>query len=1207
MRNLSKLQRFAFYAILSCVAPIATYVLAPESALAQEDLGSVSGTVTDSSGAVVPKASITVTNVATGAQRVSVTNAQGEYTVSQIPAADYTISVSAAGFASSHQNFTLTIGSTRSINVKLGVSGGQTEVLVTVDNTTAPDLADAQISTDITNEQVQNLPLSDRDPYSLVTLSGNVSSMITGGDRGVKVNIGGARSASVDILLDGAENTDLFGVGVGQTIPQDAMQEMSLVVAGQGAEFGRASGGAVNVGTKSGTNRFHGDLYEYNRISTFASTSFNNNALYAAGDISNPKPRYVHNQFGYFVGGPIKRDKLFFSSATEWTRIRSSSYVTASVPTPGLISQADSDMQNFFSTYGTLQTPVNGPTYTGADIQNQGTWADGTDTKGNFVAGDITTIALQQAGLSSSTVINGGCADSRISSTAICTQALFGTVIYPVSGDSGGGEPVNQWINFDRIDWTISDRTQLFGRYVQQSSDFPAGTNASSPYKGYNTGSTQKNHTLLLSLTHTFTPTLASTTKVLGTRFNNLQPLDPKTGVVPTLYPNSGSTVQIGLGVINFPGYLPTSPGNSIPFGGPQNFIQAGEDLTWTKGKHAFRFGGQYLYVRDNRVFGAYETAVDALVQTGTTSALINFIDGNIGYENVAVNPNGVYPCSRDLTTNHYIHTPDCQIQTPATAPNFSRSNRYHDGAFYFTDGWHATPRLTVNAGLRWEIYGPQHSQKAINDSNFFFGSGSNIYEQIRNGGLQTRVTAPDGRLWNLNLKQFGPRLGVAYDLAGNGKTVIRAGYALSYERNFNNVTFNVIQNPPNYAVLALSNVPISTNNLGAFGVASPTPVYLPNTTLRAVDPKIKPAYAQNWNLTVEHQLDPNTLVTLGFIGARGIHNYSIANINRTFSGENYLPTCAATAAISCNAVRLNPQFGNINFRGADGDSYYDALNLGIRTSNLRHTGLTAIANYTYGRSIDNNSSTFGDGQNAAGGGFYLGYLDPFNHALDRGPSDFDIKHRVAAGLIWEMPFFHNSSGLTKSLLGGWTASTTFNAQVGNPYTLYDCGLAFTVCPRAAFSGSRPPKNSKMRDISAKFGPNTYSYQDLPKYGTSAYNEFVNPIADAYCTTYLGYDCGSDMPVAGAAGTGAGGFVTNMDTRNAYVGPGTWGEDFKLAKLFQIHERTGINLSGTFINVFNHANAFLNLGGVNDVSYLPYTLAYKNGNRNVELEAKFVF
>lgn len=1169
-------------------------LLNPVPALAQADLGSVNGTVTDASGAVVANASVTVTNTATGAQRVATSNAAGQYSVTQLPAADYTISVTAPGFATYTQRFALPVGSTRGVSVKLSVAGTQTEVLVSTDTTTVPNTVDGQISTAIGSTQMENLPVLDRNPYNLVSLSGNVGGQITGGDRGVGVDIGGARSASVDILLDGAENTDLFGVGIAQNIPQDAMQEFSIVVAGQGAEFGRASGGAVNVATRTGTNVFHGDVFEYNRISTFASDTYSNNAKWAAEDhsgLTSPKPRYVHNQFGYYFGGPIKKNKLFFSSSTEWLRVRSSSYSTAEVPLSGLIEQANANMQSFFTTYGTLQYPVNSTTYTGADIQNQGLWAT-----------DLTTIAAAQTG-NTPTSTTSGCTDAGLANAPICTASLFGTVVYPVPGDSGGGVPQNQWISFNRADWTISDKTQMFGRYIQQSTDEFPGTVGSSPYAGYNTGETIKNHSLLLSITHVFTPSIASATKLLGSRNNTLQPLNGDAS--PTLYPNTGSTVQIGQGVINFPGYLPTSPGSAIPFGGPQNSIEIGEDLTWTKGKHSLKFGGQFLFIKDNRIFGAYDNAVDGLVQSGNKGALVNFINGTVGYENVAVNPNGAYPCSRSLTTNAYVYTSACEIQTPATAPNFSRSNRYKDSALYVNDTWHATPQLTVTAGLRWEVYGPQHSQKAGYDSNFFFGSGDNIYEQIRSGGLQTRETAPDGRLWKLHLKQVGPRIGVAYDVTGNGKTVVRAGYALSYERNFNNVTFNVIQNPPNYAVLALANVDISTNNLGAFAEDSGA-LPLPNTTLRAVDPNIKQVYAENWNLTIEHQVDQNTLVTLGYLGSRGIHLYSIANINRAFSGENYLPTCTA---VTCNAIRLNTQFGNVNFRGSDGDSYYNAVNLGLRASNTRHTGLTTIANYTVGRSIDNNSSTFGDGENAAGGGFYLGYLDPFNHALDRGPSDFDVKQRITAAVVWEVPYFHHTSGLRNSLLDSWVISTNFTAQSGNPYSIYDCGYAYTVCPRAAFANGRPKKLGKLQDVSGSYGPDSYSYQNLPEYGSSGYNEWLNPVVNDYYEHYYGAGeyYGSDTPLPGATGTGAGGFVSGMDGRNAYVGPGYWREDLKLSKTVKIRERYGINLSGTALNVFNHANTYLNLDGVNDVSYTSYTLAYKNGHRDMELEAKFVF
>ena len=1148
-------------------------VIVPYSLHAQVDLGSISGIVTDVSGAIVANATVTVTNTGTGAVRTSMTNSRGEYSVTQLNPADYVISFTGTGFGNTTQKVTVTVGASATVSPKLAVAGTAIQLEVSTDDTTAVQLSNSEVSTVVETNQISNLPLIDRNPYTLVTLSGNLSSQVgQSADRGVGFEIGGARSASVDILLDGVENTDLYSVGVGQQIPLDATQEFSVVTANQGPEYGRASGGAVNVSSRSGTNAFHGDAYEYNRISTFASDGFNNNALYAAGDLANPKSRYTRNQFGYFIGGPIKKDKLFFSSATEWTRIRSEATVQATIALPGLLGLSNVNTQNFFSTYGAnLAHPLNGRSYTGNDLIAEGVYKS-----------DIQTIALTQP--------------------AILTTPLFGTVVYQNPGDSGGGEPQNTWNNFDRIDWTVSEKTSVFFRYLQESLDESAGTINTSPYAGYNTGETIKNHNAMASITHSFSSALASNTKLLATRFNTLEPLGT-IPVSPTLYTNSGAPLTIGTGTLYFPGYSATAPGNAIPFGGPQNIIQVGEDLTWTKGRHNIKFGGEFVNLKDNRVFGAYEEAVDALKQTGNTGALINFVNGNVGYTQVAINPNGAYPCVRSAATGVYTVTPACEITLPATQPNFSRSNRYQDGALYVGDTYKATSRLTVNAGLRWEVYGPQHSQRPELDANFFPGTGGSDYENIRNGQVLTRVNSPNHRLWNLNLKQFGPRLGFAFDPLGNGKTSIRGGYSLSYERNFGNVTFNVIQNPPNYAVVALlGNNPISTNNLGAFG-NSGAPIALPNTTLRAVDPNIKPAYSQNWTLGVQHEIAVNTLASITYIGSRGVHNYSISNYNRYGSGANYLGD-----PIPDGSSRLNLQYGNINSRGADGDSYYESVNFGLRTNNVRHTGLSATANYTFAHSLDNTSSTFSDGNDTGGGGEVLGYTDPFNHALDHGNSDFDQRHRLTAGISYNLPTLAHSSELVKSVLGGWTLGTTFVAETGNPYTIFDCGYVATVCVRASFLNGKAPGNSKtLVDISGTYGPNTYSYKALPDYTISSvtglpvnYNEQINPITGT-----------SDTPIVGT-NSATGGFVAGMDSRNRYYGPGFWDEDAKLSKDIKFHERYGLNLSATFINVYNHANTYLNLNGTNDVSEYSNVLAYKGGtgqqvNRNTELEARFEF
>ena len=1202
-----------FITFLSCIGtPIAQ---------AQADLGSISGVVTDVTGAFIPNAEVKLTNVATGAVRVTVTNSKGEYTVSQLLPTEYSASFNAPGFNAASHNIQVTVGSSNTVNVKLAVAGGSTEITVAADDFAGVHLEKPEVAAVIQTDQILSLPTLDRNPYNLVAFSGNLSSDPTASARGVGFNISGSRSTSVDILLDGVENTDLYAVGIGQTVPMDATSEIRIVTSNSGAEYGRGQG-AVNVSTKSGTNGLHGSVYEFNRVSTLASDGYNNNYLHSVDPATPAKPRYTHNQFGYSVGGPIKKDKIFFFSSTEWTRIRSAQNIITTVPTTDLIGLSASNMQDFFTTYGTLAHPINGTVLTGAQVQ------------GSLWKSDINTIAENETGAVSTTANPiKDCSDSRISSAAICTSNLFGQSIYQIPADSGGGTPVNQWISFNRADWTINQTSSMFVRYIQESLVNPTGSVNNSPYKGYDTANTQYNHGLEVAYSKAITPTLASATKLLGSRYNNAQPLGAQP-VGPTLYVNGGSPVTLNGGYINFPGYSQTSPGNALPFGGPQNFIELGEDLAWSKGKHQFTFGGTFLYIKDNRTFGAYEEAVDGLINasSGSGGALKNFVNGGLGLLQVAVNPNGAYPCYRNAKGS-YLETSACDVNLPVSSPNFSRSNRYQDGAAYANDSWKVSPKMTLNLGVRWELYGPQHSQKPGYDANFFFGSGSTPWDKIRNGQILTRNNAPDGRLWNLNSKQFAPKVGFAYDPFGNGKTSIRGGYSISYERNFNNVTFNVIQNPPNYGVVSFTTadnggvaIPVSTNNFAQFGSGTGTKL-LPNVTLRAVDPNIKPAYAENWSLSVERQFG-DTTASLSYVGTRGVHNYSISNINRSFDGAVYEgdqivntldinnPIYGTAANLySSTGNRTNYQYGSVNFRGADGDSYYHGLTAELRTANLKHSGLNVRADYTYSHAIDNDSSTFNDSGNEGGGGLVLGYTDPWNHALDRGTSDFNQTHRVSSAIVWEVPFGKSLTGVAKSLGDNWTLSTTFDAQTGTPFSMFDCGYAITVCPRTSFVTAPQRKGSKLTDISSDLGPNTYSYIHLPDYG-SAYNEQVNPVANAYYESL--YDpaygapngtmwAGSDVPVcSGPNGIGCH-FVAGMDGRNAFSGPGSWHENLGVVKDFKVHERYDVQLKGEFINIFNHANTFLNLGGSNDVSSYTDVLAYKSGNRNTELSLHIAF
>ena len=937
--------------------------------------------------------------------------------------------------------------------------------------------------------------------------------------------------------------------------------------------------------TKGGTNKFHGTAYEFYRPSTFASNSYYNNAN------GIKQGRFVRNAFGYSVGGPVLKDKLFFFNNTEWTRVRSNNVTQYYIPTSQFIAASNANTQAFFSKFGTIS---------------------GTPT------GKVLT--LGQIGGAAGAVSSSFATDRK---TLEATRPTVFTDAFPVLQqvnvtlpiDAGGGTPQNTYNIDGRLDFNLGSRTQMYGRYVLFNElTFPGSINAS-PYAGYNTAQSIKAQNLVYGLTHTFSDRFTSQVQIGLLRYNNNQPLGTN-AAGPTLFINSGVAPTVANNQLVFPGYNETSAGNGLPSGGPQNNITISPEFTYTKGRHTFTFGGQYTYIRDNHTFAIYENAQESLLSTGTNGALTNFQNGVFNYFQAKLDPQGKFPCVKDLVTGLTVQTAACTITTPINQPSFARSNRYHEGAGYFNDSFKATSRLTLNAGLRYELYGTQHNKNSALDSNFYFGTSGTLQDRIRAGKiLNVNSTAPSGvqnpggKLWNTNYKQFAPRVAFAYDVTGNGKTSLRGGYGISYERNFGNVTYNVALNPPAQLAISFTNndvggsIPISTGVLGSFSGGSGVSKAIPPGTVRAVDPRIKPAYMQFYTLGLEHQMKGNLTVGAAFSGSRGIHNYSIANYNRSYYGRVYEGDAAKYAPSGATDTnRLNPQFTSINVRGADGDSYYSGVNAFARASNIYSTGLTFTTNYTYSHSTDNTSSTFTDGaSNAEVGG--VAYFDPFNHAIDHGNSDFDVKHRIATSLVYQVPFKGN--GLTERALGGWELGGIFTAATGTPFTMYDCGLlAITACPRARFN--TPPNYQRTGNSTPTPGtPDQFAYINFPNYyttgttrNTAPYGTYGDPVVGA-----------ADLPtIVGGMDTFPGG----MTARNAFRGPGTMSFNADVNKRLLITERVSLQLRAELYNVLNHANSYLNLSGANDVSATPYASIYKNGpgqgnNRQLQLAGKLIF
>ena len=815
---------------LACLCAAA--LLLSVTAFAQVETGQIAGTITDTSGAVVPQATITVRNLASNATRTAQSSSLGTYLILGLEPGTYQLTVTSTAFKTFTANTEVTVGSHVTVDARLSVGASVTEVQVVAEGGTAVNTQTQELSQVVDSQQLAQLPSLTRNPYDFVVLSGNVSS----GDntttnmnssqnltsRGVGYAVNGQRQTGTGILLDGVENISVFSQVVGQNIPIDSVQEYNVVTNNFAAEYGRASGGIVNLTTKSGANNFHGSAWEFNRLSAYTANTFDN---VVAGI---PKGVYTRNQFGYAIGGPVKKNKLFFFQSTEWTRVRSQETLSELIPTSQFLSYTAPAVQQYFSMYGS--TP-----YAISSTLNQ--------------------------------------SDLGIALTGVpAATPILGQVNFPANADAGGDDPQNTYRLLGRLDYSLSENTQMFFRIGKEQQDLFSGTSFASPFPQYDVGGAANNLSTLYSISHTFTPSLFSATKVSFNRLITESSYDSSVQEVPMLM--FGAATANGL-QITFPGLenfmVPGAGG--LPYGGPQNSVQLMEDLSWMKGKHAMRFGFQGTYIQMNIAYGAYAQAVQYL-QTGLQPGLQNMVDGTLQYFEAAIDPQGQLPGG--------------SITPPVTPPSFARSFRYRDWALYAQDSFRITPRLTVNYGVRYEHYGVQHNNNQNLDSNFYYGPGSTLFEQISTGQVHIAPQSPIGRMWNPRWGTVGPRVGFAYDLHGDGKTSVRGGYGISYERNFGNVTFNVIQNPPAYGTLQTFNTPVTPSNIGPLGSPGP-PVPMPPVELRNVNQNINVASTQFWSFALQRAITRDSMAELSYSGARGIHLYDITAGNPIGGAQAYL------------------------------------------------------------------------------------------------------------------------------------------------------------------------------------------------------------------------------------------------------------------------------------------------------------------------------
>jgi len=1104
----------------------------PAAAPAQTETGKITGTVTDASGGVLPGASVTLKSVGTGATRTATSDVAGNYTFSNLQPGPYELTVELTGFSKKQYKTTVSVGGSTGVNARLEV-GQQTEVVTVVAGEgIQPNTQTQDIATTVNESQIRELPTVTRNPYDLVAIAGNVVRDISMNDdsvmlRGAGFAINGQRTASTNILLDGGANNDEFDATIGQNIPLDSVQEFSVITSNFSAEYGRASGGIVNVATKSGTNEVRGNLYEFYRADGLTANTFDNNAN------GIEKGKFSRHQAGFSLGGPIRKDKVHFFASGEYTRVRSSDTLLTWVPTPELLAASSPATQAFFSQYQ-LVAPI-GRTITRGEV---------TDIFGGNPAGAFNSLP---AGL-----------------------PVFGRVDQAIPEDAGGGDPQDTYQGVAKLDFNLSPSTTAYVRYAYERVTFQDGTNSQSPYQGFQTGVLQRNHNALASVTHIWSPQLTTQTKLVLSRLYQDQPLGAAPDT-PRLHMNPGGPISIQNQNIGFPGYLPFTPAGAIPFGGPQKFLQAYQDVNWVKGSHDIRFGGSYVHIWDDRTFGAYQQAVQALNTSGAAApSLDNLVLGRVAQFQVAIDPNGF---------------PGGTYTTPVGSPSFTDNNRYNEFAVYVNDTWSVTSRLKLNLGARYEYFGVQKDVGPSETSNFYYrdtnasvnSSGLGIFEQVRGGQVFRASESPIGSLWAPDRNNIAPRVGFVWDVNGDGKMSIRGGYGMSFERNFGNITFNALFNPPDYLVASIIAgtdvplIPIQTDNMGPFGGVAGVTKMIPPGSLRHIDQNIETAYAHFYSLSLQRELARNTMVVLEYTGSSGRSLYDLADVNIRGAGHVYLGDASP-------ASRPHPRFAAFNSRGNRGRSQYHGVTVGIDSRKIGDTGLSLNAKYTWSRAKDNLSTAFTESTNQ--GNFVLGYLDAFNPGLDYGFAEFDARHRVVTSGIWELPLAKDSK-----LWGGWQLNWIFTAQSGLPFSVWDCTNAFTRCMRAIDSAGI---TADATSGTATGNPNEFSILDL--------------------TPLLGAAGSYVHPTQGTSDFGP--YPSNMTKRNQFRGPGRYFFDMSLTKRFRFGERYAVQLRAEGYNILNHANLYLS-GETADVSSATFVGAARGQAvedvRRIQFGAKFEF
>jgi hypothetical protein len=1004
----------------------ALIVLFAAQGLAQE--ATIVGTVTDPSGAAVPNASITVTNTDTGLSRTLTTAGDGQYVAPSLQIGHYTVKAAVSGFKAAEQSgITLNVNDRTRVDFKLQVGSAQEQV--TVEAAAIAVQADTgEVSDVITGQQMTQLATNGRSMYSLISLTPGASSgqgdfqipTPVGGDANVSFN--GMRESHNLYLLDGSESSDRGGAGGSDVMPSlDAIAEFRQMTSNYSAEYGLSSSATMTAVIKSGTKQYHASAWEFLR-----------NDAFDARNYFNPAPKKVaelrFHTFGFNVGGPVdfwaKEHKTFFFYNMEWRRLIQGQTLNQTVPDtawyggtfPASLPINVPSAANVTASFLFRNCP-NGAAPAGI---TQGSPFPTDPATGNFVIPtcmiDPNSTALLQAGIFPA---NNGLSSGK--------PAFLG----------GNNVPTSVKEEIVRIDHQFNSKFSVYGHYLREQIAQNFGT---SMWSGDNVPTASNtfgnpSYSYVVHTTYVISPTLLNEV-AFNENGNEIHILPSKLIARPSGFTSnrifSGPNNDNRIPEIHLAGHTNTDYTNaSWPWNNKAVDYQVRDDLSWTKGAHQLKMGGSWaLYKKVQDLFGNTQGSF-TFNDNFTGLDFADFLLGaGSGYNELAVQDSGKWN-------------------------NVS-------WAAYVQDNWRVNNRLTLNLGVRWD--GVPHTYEANNRMGNFYPNlynpanapifadptvGNNIAPNspglgtspnpilagtqfYLNGiGIPGKTPGVPKGLVDNHWAAFGPRVGFAYDLTGSGKTVLRGGFGMMYERIQGNDMYNAGPNVPFSTNINFSNIEIENPGTQlSNGQPLVAPITVASITgLDKVNNKLPVSY--QYSVGVQRALSSRTVLELQYVG----------NQNRDQNAylETNLPSSANISALfSNNNADYNtrtPYLGFHSIRQTENlqSSHYNGFQAQIH-SQIRN-GLQLQAAYTLSRAIDPATGNNGVGD-------LNNYDNPYNLNYDSGPSGLDRSQIAFVNFIYDIPFLKNSSSkLLKSTVGGWQVSGIVTLQTGEPIHISEGGI----------------------------------------------------------------------------------------------------------------------------------------------------------------------